>query len=225
MNIQKNFKFTNKQIDLFNHATRETTQLIAIDGLYGTGKTAFAVYTALELINRGRFDKILYVRNPVEATKHGKIGHIPGTAEEKLEPYAAPIREKVREFVKVEHKKVGKTGATEEHTGVQVEVTHLGYVRGRTFRRSVVIIDEASSLTKDDFLLLLTRCADDVLIFVLGDSLNQSDIGNGWLAQFCKAFDDQEAIDNGVVVQRWQSEEDIVRGSFIKFALKRLGKL
>ena len=88
-----------------------------------------------------------------------------------------------------------------------------------------MIIDEAASLTKDDFILLLTRCSDDTLIFVLGDSLNQSDIGNGWLAQFAKNFDDDEAIANGVVVSRFQHEDDIVRGEFIKFALKRLGKL
>lgn len=213
MELRKNFKFTPKQVELFKLASLETTKMVVLDGLYGTGKTAFAVYFALDSINKGRFDKIVYVRNPVEASRTGKLGHLPGTMEEKLDPYAAPIKEKIAEFVKTNSE------------AVPVEVEALGFTRGRTWRRSVVIIDEAASLTKDDFILLLTRCSDDTLIFVLGDSLNQSDIGNGWLAQFAKNFDDQDAIDAGVIVSRLQDEDDIVRGQFIKFALKRLGKL
>lgn len=210
---QKNFNFTAKQVDLFDKAMKDETRLIVIDGILGSGKTAFAFYTALELISKSKFESILYVRNPIEAGGVD-LGALPGEAKDKLAPYGAPAFEKIKEFL------------PEQRVEGLLEVESLGFVRGRTFRNQVVVIDEGASLTKDDFILLLTRCSDTTKIFVLGDSKNQNDLkkkSTGWLAQFIDTFDDERSRQHGIHCLRLHEKEDIVRGKFIVFALEKLG--
>ena len=209
MELRKNFKFKDYQIALFKAASLETTRMIAINGVVGSGKTAFAVYTALDLINKGKFDKIIYIKNCVESS-HNSLGHLPGEAAEKMEVYMAPLREKIQEF-------------TGKGDSVPVEVDHLGYIRGRTFRKSVVIIDEAQNLTREDIVLLVSRVTDDSQVWLIGD-VKQKDTRITHLDKFIAAFDTEEAKQNGIFVDSWRTAEHIVRGEWLKFTLTALGE-
>lgn len=211
---QKKFKFTPKQEAIFKLAVKPETKMVAIDGLYGTGKTWLAWYTALNLMNTGEYEKIMYLRNPVESTKHGKMGFLPGEAADKMAPYMAPAQEKIHEIVK------------EGRDRIPVEFQSLGYIRGTNWSKKIVIIDEAASLSKDDLVLITTRAAEDTLIILIGDSANQSDIGrDSGFQEFMNLFDDTESADNGIVIGRFNEESDIVRSQFVKFVLKKFGKL
>ena len=210
----KPFRFTPKQEAIFLQAIQPHTKMVVIDGLYGTGKTWLAWYIALNLLNSDRFESIMYLRNPIESTKFGKIGHLPGEASDKLAPFMSPAREKISEIV--------QTGKDK----IPVEFETLGFIRGTTWTNKVVIVDEAASLTKDDLILITSRAGKDTLVIVVGDSINQSDIGNhGYLGEFIDTFSDDSSKKMGIVTERFQEESDIVRSSFVKFVLKKMGKL
>jgi predicted ribonuclease YlaK len=108
----------------------------------------------------------------------------------------------------------------------KIECIPLGFSRGLSWEGKLIIVDEAASLTFDDIILLLTRCAEHTKIFFIGDSLNQNDIGAK--SGFRKMFDllsDEESQAAGIRTFSLQKEEDILRSGFVRFIMKKTGKI
>lgn len=217
--ISNPYQLNDKQKNILKAALDDKTSCLMIDGLYGTSKTYISVLAALSLLKSGKIEEILYVRNSVESSSTGKVGLLPGTADEKMGPYYAIFHEKLKELLPIEDVKfLEKTEA--------VNVMPLSFVRGHSWRNKVVIVDEAACLTFEDLILLTTRLGENSKLFLVGDSENQSDIGaKSGFRRFFSLFNNQESSDFGIKNFELKEESDIVRSEFVKFVLRKTGIL
>lgn len=216
LHIRERNDLTEKQIEILKTALDKDTRCVFIDGLYGSGKSWLAVLASLKLLNQKKIDQIIYIRNPVECTTTGKLGFIKGTTEEKLEPYASIVFDKLDELLPPQEVELLKTEG-------RIDAIPLGFCRGKSWNCKAIIVDESASLDWDSFILLLTRCGEFTKIFFIGDAANQSDIGNktGFRKMFDK-FNDQTSKENGVHCFELKEKTDIVRSGFVRFVLEHL---
>lgn len=128
-------------------------------GRVGSGKTFLATAVALNMIDEGYYDKLIYVRNNfgVEDTKDP--GALPGDLEEKLRPFLGPLIDIVGdEYIVDKYIEEGK-----------VEQVHLGYLRGRSLKNCVVLVDESQNLTPSHIKMLISRMAENSKLIFCGD--------------------------------------------------------
>lgn len=170
-------------------------------GSAGTGKTFVpAHYAARELFYR-RISKIVLTRPNVE-TGVG-IGFLPGELEEKYKPFLQPFEDV---FIKT----LGKGFYECALKSGSIDPRPIGFMRGSTFEDSVVLIDEAQNLTKQELKMVLSRIGNNCKIVLSGDP-NQVDIPNSGLMD---AVNRLEGID-GIEVVRFL-DQDIVRSRMCK---------
>lgn len=135
-------------------------------GPAGCGKTHLACAYAAAAVADGKAERIILTRPIVEAGE--SLGYLPGSYEEKSAPYLLPIYDAL-------DKVGGKVGRRREQLGASVKVAPLAYMRGRTFDRSIVIVDEAQNCTLSQLKLVITRLGKDSQMILTGD-LSQSDL-------------------------------------------------
>ena len=145
----------------------QNNDIIFCTGPAGTGKTAIAVGMGLQMLAANKYQKIVIMRPAVEACNE-RIGFLPGSAEEKLSPFSAPVYDNMEVFLpKMAVRALAADG--------KIEIVPLGFARGRTFNKSYVIVDEAQDLTVKQTLLVLTRLGQESKMIFNGDLL-QSDL-------------------------------------------------
>lgn len=217
LNIKVIHKLNEKQSLIRETMLDKKTRCVFIDGIYGCSKTYMSVLASLELLNDKKIDQIIYLRNPVESCTTGKIGFLKGESGEKMAPYAAAFHQKLDEFLpKPEVDRLIK----EE----KVIVMPVGFVRGHSWNCKAIIVDEASSMSYDDLFLLMTRCGPFTKIFIIGDTLNQNDIGNkAGMVRMFKYFDDEESQRHGIFTFELKSASDVVRSGFVRFIMSKTG--
>lgn len=179
----------------------KTNEIIFGIGSAGTGKTYVAAsYAAGELFHR-RVDKIILTRPNVE-TGRG-LGFLPGTLEEKYEPYLDP-------FDQVFSRSLGKGFYEYALKSKAIEPRPLGFMRGATFDNAIVLVDEAQNATKMELKMLLSRIGRNTKMIISGDD-DQSDIDDSGLMD---AVNRLEGI-GGIEVVRFL-DSDIVRSKMCK---------
>lgn len=164
-------------------------RLITVSGPAGTGKSFLTLAAAWERLERGHFDRIVVTRPMVDVGT--SLGFLPGTLEEKVRPWGGPIEDNLRAIVQVPSPDEGR-GSRRPARGARpfdakswlemedrLELVPLSYIRGRTFRRSFVILEEAQNLERGPLKVLLTRLGEGSIVVVLGDS---SQIDNQFLS-------------------------------------------
>ena len=134
-------------------------------GSAGSGKTFIAAYQAAWEYEHGNVDKIILVR---PAVTNESFGFLPGTLEEKLDPYMRPL------FDSLELRLGVKRLDTMLETG-EIELAPLAFMRGRSFTKSFIIFDEAQNATREQMKMFLTRFGEGVRVAITGD-LDQSDL-------------------------------------------------
>lgn len=217
LNIRERNDLTERQKVILETALDRDTRCVMVDGVWGSGKTYLSVLAALKLLNTGRIDQILYIRNPVESTTTGKLGYLKGDQSEKMAPYCAPLYDKLDEMLtKPDIDQLTKEG--------RLECLPLGFIRGRSWNCKAIIVDEASSMSWDDLILLLSRCGEFTRIFLIGDSINQNDIGSkaGYRRMF-NTFDDLDSKENGIYAFELRESNDIVRSRFLRYVMMKTG--
>ena len=129
-------------------------------GPAGTGKTMLACYAAIAGYNDKTFKKIVLTR-PVVSVEED-IGYLPGTLEEKMDPWTRPIMDVFGEFY--------------NQSDIQymikekiIEICPLAYMRGRTFKNAFVIADEMQNSTPNQMKMLLTRIGEGCKMVITGD--------------------------------------------------------
>lgn len=115
---------------------------------------------ALDMLERGKVDKLVYVRNNIEVKDSKPIGHLPGTGNDKLLPYAMVIADKLG----------GIEALNMFITQGRIELTHLGFLRGRDIKNSIIYCTEAENITRAHAQLLIGRVGEGSSLWINGDT-------------------------------------------------------
>jgi phosphate starvation-inducible PhoH-like protein len=138
---------------------REKDMVFSI-GPAGTGKTYLAVAIAVEYLRSGKVQRIILTRPAVEAGE--KLGFLPGTLYEKIDPYLKPLYDSLIDFIHPDKLMMYR------ERGI-IEVVPLAYMRGRTLNNSFIILDEAQNTTYQQMKMFLTRVGFNSKVVVTGD--------------------------------------------------------
>lgn len=138
-------------------------------GPAGTGKTYLAMAMAIAALKRKEVGRIILTRPVVEAGEN--LGFLPGTLEEKIDPYIRPLYDALFDMTDMERAR----GLIEE--GV-IEIAPLAFMRGRTLNDSFIILDEAQNTTAEQMKMFLTRLGFGSKMVVTGDA-TQTDLPHG----------------------------------------------
>ena len=148
-----------QQVLVFDMLQDKDETIKIISGKFGSGKDYLMIANALKLIEDGKFDKLIYVRNAIGVKDANEIGFIPGSKLEKLMPYAMPLADHLG----------GETGLEMQMMAGTIEIEHLGYIRGRDIKNSIVYVSEAENLTKEHVQLLIGRIGEGSSLWMNGD--------------------------------------------------------
>lgn len=149
----------------------ESVPVVSMMGSAGTGKTLLAIAAALEyVINREgegqKYEKIIVSRSVMPMGKD--IGFLPGTMEEKMAPWVAPIQDNLDTlFSNKAFKNLDPLEHYKEKGIIQVEA--LTYIRGRSLNNAFIIIDECQNMNTHEIKTVLTRVGENTKIVLTGD--------------------------------------------------------
>ena len=161
--VPRNFK----QDDLLELLQDDNKHIVFATGPAGTGKTIVSTLYAIQQFKKGNIDKIVITRPAVSVDE--QHGFLPGSLVEKMAPWTRPIMDVFEEFY---HPK--EIEYLVENN--KVEIAPLAYMRGRTFKNSIILADEMQNATREQMKMLLTRIGDNSKLIVNGD-LAQHDRG------------------------------------------------
>lgn len=150
-------------------------------GPAGTGKTYLAMALALSALKRREVGRIVLSRPVVEAGE--SLGFLPGTLDEKVDPYIRPLYDALFDMSEREW-------ALQMIEDGTIEIAPLAFMRGRTLSDSFVVLDEAQNATHEQMKMFLTRLGFGSKMVVTGD-ISQTDLprGRSGLAQVRKVLD------------------------------------
>lgn len=182
-------------------------------GPAGTGKTLLATLKAIEALKSGEIERIIVTRPAVSVDE--QHGFLPGTLIEKMAPWTRPIFDVFEEYYTPrELEKMIEEGI--------IEVAPLAYMRGRTFKNSYILFDEAQNSTEDQMKMVLTRIGENSKMIITGD-LNQHDRGyaNNGLKDFLARVERAESDEIEVI--RFEVG-DVERSPVVEAVLNIYGK-
>jgi phosphate starvation-inducible protein PhoH and related proteins len=143
------------------------TKVVCVTGAAGTGKTFLSCQEAVSQLRHKRKNKIIITR-PLVFVENEELGFLPGDMNEKMLPWTLPIFDHMKEFMETtEIKRLVQEG--------KIEISPLGYMRGRTFKDAFIILDEAQNTTPQQMKMFLTRMGNNSKVVINGD-LDQSDL-------------------------------------------------
>ena len=180
--------------------------IVALTGAAGTGKTLLALAAVLKMLKPGQYENAKLARPMVELSDK-TMGFLPGTVEEKIDPYFSPIYDNLEFLRSLKQEKQKKTEKSEKK-GKTTEVTEsnesasqcvlkewmkkhklecfaLNFLRGRSLPKSLIIIDEAQNTTPQEMKTILTRLGKGSKVIVIGDI---SQIDNPYLGERSKGL-------------------------------------
>lgn len=184
--------------------------VVFLTGPAGTGKSHLAVGFALQELFAGTKQNVVITRPIVEAGEN--LGFLPGTLDEKVDPYMMPLYDCLS-------KMVGRAGSQRSFVEERLEVAPLAYMRGRTFEDSVCILDEAQNCTMAQLTLFLTRLGNGTKMIVTGDP-DQSDLFHSTKTPLAELMEMLSTVDGIGSVEF--PEKYIVRHPLVGKILKKL---
>ncbi|RAL20977.1 phosphate starvation-inducible protein PhoH [Lujinxingia litoralis] len=147
----------------------DSVNVVTLIGKAGTGKTLLAIAAGLQKVTEERSHHKLLVSRPVIPMGRD-LGYLPGTVEEKLDPWMRPIFDNVEYLMGISHtdRRSGR-GADELKSMGIIEIEPLTYIRGRSLPNLYMIVDEAQNLTPHEVKTILTRVGEGTKIVLTGD--------------------------------------------------------
>ena len=139
----------------------ESTDIVVVGGPAGTGKTYLAMLAAIKALKDRKVDRIILSR-PAVGVDDEKHGFLPGDINQKMEPWTRPLLDVLREYDTVSE----IAHMLEEQI---VEIAPLAFCRGRNFKHSYVILDEAQNCTPGQLKMIMTRIGIGSKIVITGD--------------------------------------------------------
>jgi phosphate starvation-inducible protein PhoH and related proteins len=138
-------------------------------GPAGTGKTYLAMGAAVQALRSKQVNRLILTRPAVEAGE--RLGFLPGTLNEKIDPYLKPLWDALHDMVEAEELINHLDRGT-------IEVAPLAYMRGRTLNDAFIVLDEAQNTTAEQMKMFLTRIGFNSKAVVTGD-ISQVDLPTG----------------------------------------------
>jgi phosphate starvation-inducible PhoH-like protein len=182
-------------------------EITIVSGLPGTGKTFLACAEALKQVKtKAKFKKILLVKSVTQLPGE-ELGFLPGDMKDKLEPFMISF---IDNFEKI----IGETLTKKLRELGIIQVQPLAFVRGRSIDNTIIVVDEAQNISRENMRTLMTRIGDNSKMVILGD-VKQKDIknkNNSSLETILDRFRDHDGF--GCVELRDPS--DVVRNPIIK---------
>lgn len=182
-------------------------EITIVSGLPGTGKTFLACAEALKLVKtRPKYKRVLLVKSVTQLPGE-ELGFLPGDMKEKLEPYMISF---IDNFEKI----IGESLTKKLRELGIIQVQPLAFVRGRSIDNTVIVVDEAQNISKENMRTLMTRIGDNSKMVILGD-VKQKDVknkNNSSLEVILEKFRNVEGF--GCVELR--DPNDVVRNPIIK---------
>ena len=131
-----------------------------VKGVYGSGKDYLMLAAALQLVEKGKFDKIVFIRPNVSVRGLPDIGALPGTADEKLSWTLAPLWDKVG----------GEEGVAMMLEHKILESVPLLFIRGRSFENSIIYMTEGQNMTTEIAKLVIGRIGEGSELWINADT-------------------------------------------------------
>jgi phosphate starvation-inducible PhoH-like protein len=182
-------------------------------GPAGTGKTYLAMAMAVRALMDKSVKRIVLARPAVEAGE--KLGFLPGTMAEKVNPYLRPLYDALHDMMDFERaEQLLERGV--------IEVAPLAFMRGRTLNDAFVILDEAQNSTTEQMKMFLTRLGFESKAVVTGD-VTQVDLPTGQRSGLLEAREILDGID-GIEFCTF-TEVDVVRHPLVQEIIKAYDKL
>jgi phosphate starvation-inducible PhoH-like protein len=193
INIDQKLHKKRRQVQIYPKNLNQENYLLKLNdpekmivfaiGPAGTGKTMLAVQWAIQQLNWGDITKIVITRPAVSVDE--QHGFLPGDLNQKMEPWTKPIMDVFAENYnarEIEHM---------VREGV-IEISPLAYMRGRTFKDSIIIADEMQNATPSQMKMLLTRLGQGSHMVVTGDLQQADRPSNNGLLEFLQLFNNFE---------------------------------
>lgn len=181
-------------------------------GPAGTGKTYLAMAKAVSALQAKKVNRIVLTRPAVEAGEH--LGFLPGTLNEKIDPYLRPLFDALHDMIDIE------TIPRMMQSGI-IEVAPLAFMRGRTLNEAFIILDEAQNTTPEQMKMFLTRLGFGSKMVITGD-VTQIDLPNGQHSGLRVVRDILRGIDDIAFLEL--TAEDVVRHRLIGDIVKAYDK-
>lgn len=145
----------------------DSIKLVTLTGPAGTGKTLLAMAAGRQQLF-GSFERLIVTRPIVALGKD--LGYLPGTLEEKMEPWIAPIRDNLKflgDHEKGHKNRKGNMQQLIDHGDIEIQA--VPYIRGRTLPKAYIVVDEAQNLDIASLKAIITRAGEGSKIVLTGD--------------------------------------------------------
>ena len=173
-------------------------------GPAGTGKTYLAVAMAVSALNSKKVNRIVLARPALEAGE--RLGFLPGTLQEKVDPYLRPLYDALYDMM--DQEKVDRS--LEKNV---IEIAPIAFMRGRTFNDSFIILDEAQNTTSEQMKMFVTRMGFNSKAVITGD-ITQIDLPSARKSGLVEAMDILKNVEG--VAFSYFGEEDVVRHHLVQ---------
>lgn len=186
-----------------------TSTVTICAGMAGTGKTHLAVATGIKSVVEGKTNRLIVCRPIVDSGEH--LGYLPGDITEKTGPYMAPVFDILQSLL-TRHQLEGL------QQNKKIEVAPLAYMRGRTFTKCYMILDEAQNATLDQIRMFISRLGHGSQLVMCGDQ-TQRDIPDSGFEACIRAVENTEEVS-----VHYLTEQDMARHPLVTKILARLNE-
>jgi phosphate starvation-inducible PhoH-like protein len=181
----------------------EKHDMVFAIGPAGTGKTYLAVAMAVSALNNKKVNRIILARPAVEAGE--RLGFLPGTLQEKVDPYLRPLYDALYELM--DQERVDR--CLEKNI---IEIAPIAFMRGRTLNDSFIILDEAQNTTSEQMKRFVTRLGFNSKAVITGD-ITQIDLPNARKSGLLEAIEVLKNVEG--VSFNYFGDEDVVRHTLV----------
>ena len=200
---------TENQKTYVKYLASKMDYILSVVGPAGTGKTLLACIKAIDELNKKNIDKIIITRPIVPVEE--EIGFLPGTIEKKMDPWTRPIFDIFLES----YSKSELTNMIKENI---IEISPLGFMRGRTFKNSFIIADEMQNSSPNQMLMLLTRIGTNSKMVITGDLAQSDRVSNNGLTDYIYKLKNNKIPENFYLIE--MNNSDIQRSKLVIDILK-----
>lgn len=148
-----------EQVLAFDLLQDKNITINVLAGGFGSGKSFLMISNALKLIEEGKYERLVFIRNPIGVQGISDIGFLKGSLDEKLRPGAMVLADHLG----------GETGLEMQIMAGHISIEYIGDIRGRDYKNCILYCTEAENLTKEHVQLLMGRIGVGSTLWLDGD--------------------------------------------------------